>query len=218
MSFSSVAEVLEGLVALAVYYQAFRFYRLSGERALMRVSASFLALGVGLLAHGLSLGAVLLALAGPVRALTRPALFISRVMALALFGCEAFAYGYLAYFYAKPSQEEAAEGLLFPLVLRETPEKPPRPEALIRFIRYHPLLECVVLALLVYLTYKTVSNFLSSRDANPFLIGFAFLFLTAAHACFMLSYFLATFYFTAHVLQLLAFVCVFIVLLRVVSA
>ena len=216
LAFSSAAEVIEGLVALSICHYAYRFYRLSGEEALASLSASFLALSVGLLVHGTSLALICLVTSGFARPALRTAILLaSRIMGLVLFGCEALAYGYLAYSYAKPGRRAAALVLLPVLAAAQ---RPPEPEALIRFVRYHPVLECLVLGLLIYLAYRTISNFLSSRDANPFLVSFAFLFLTAAHACFMLSYFLAALYLTAHILQLLAFLCMLMMLLRVISA
>ena len=226
LGLSSLAEVIEGVIALAIYHQAFRFYRLSGEKSLLRISTAFLVLGLGLLTHGLALGAMLFILAGRFSSI-RLVVLLSRLTSLTLFGCEALAYGSLAFSYARAGgggetsgtgQRGPALGALASLAqspILARPGKPLGPEFLIRFVRYHPFMEVVILALLAYLTYKTISNFLRSRDVNPFLVGFAFLLLTVAHLCFLLSYFLTAFYITAHVLQLLAFISMCLLLVRV---
>ncbi|RLI07740.1 hypothetical protein DRO32_03400 [Candidatus Bathyarchaeota archaeon] len=210
---SSAAEVIEGAVAFSIYHQAFKFYRLSGERKLLSLSTAFLVLGLGLLAHGAILAVLLFLL----RSFPKMAFLLSRISSWALFACEVLAYGSLASSYFRTGSGEEA-GLTLIVLSMAGAGRPMRPELLVKLVRYHPALELVVLALLSYLTYKTMSNFLSNRDMNPFLVGFAFLFLTVAHVCFFLSYFVASLYTTAHVLQLLAFICMSLMIVRVASA
>ncbi len=223
--FSSAMEVLEGLVALLVCYHALKFYKLAGGKQLFSLFTAFLILGVGLMGHGLTTGLVIFYLA---RLKAFFVLLALRVSALALFVCECASYGILAYSYTKgPGETGAAPGkaqltalsawLAWPLATA-IGQRSIKPEVLVALMRPHPLFEAVVLALLAYLSFRTTSHFLSERDLNPFLVCFGFLFLTAARACFLLSHALAALFITGHLLQLLAFLSILLVVLRVISA
>ena len=221
IGFSTAMEIAEGLVALLTCYYALRFYGLTGEKSLLWFHVAFLLLGVGLMAHGISTGAVLFFLVsrlGPALAMG-----ILRAMALVLFLCEAVGYGALTFSYVRTGREEGPGGGGTELALLSAAAPIGRrpviaPEELIRWIRYHPLLEGVVLVMLVYLAFRTVYGLTGRGGLGSFLVGFAFLFLTIAHACFMLSPVLASLYVIAHIFQLLAFTCFLGVVLRVMTA
>jgi len=205
--FSSIMEVVEGSVAFLTCYHALKFYRLTGEKLLLRIHLAFLILGIGLLTHGTAIGITLSLI---------PSFLVFRTSALILFACELIAYVMLAYSYAKAGKEALAPVAPLLLLAREGGRKL-GPEGLIRLIRYHPLLEALILVVLIYLSYKTISNFMSRGGLNPLLVSFSFLFLTVAHVCFLLSYSLAALYITAHVIQLLAFLSMLLMMLRVIS-
>ncbi|HEW89842.1 MAG TPA: hypothetical protein ENG43_00680 [Candidatus Bathyarchaeota archaeon] len=217
ITLSSIIEVVEAAVALFVSFYALRFYSLAREGLFMALFISFLVLGLGLLCHGAATG-LLLMLAPRLRT----AVFVlgMRAFAFMLSACEVFAYGLLAYSYTRYGapgrrKSDGAASLSFPAISLMA-GNPLRQEALIGLVRFHPLLEGLVLAVLAYLAFRTVSNFLSEKEVNPFLVGFSFLFLTASRVCFVLAFSLALLYITAHVLQLLAFLSLLMVLLRVV--
>ena len=219
LGFSSAMEVAEGAVALLTCYHARRFYGLTGEKKLSWLSTAFLLVGIGLLAHGLSIAAVLFALA---KLSPYVAGLVLKVMAPLLFACEALGYGLMAFCYVRAEEGELGEGegspapvvvlaLAWPLM----GVRPLRPEQLMPWVRYHPVLEAIVLAILVFLTYRTTSGLTGRRGLGSFLVGLGFLFLTAAHACFMLSHALASLYVIGHVLQFLAFACMLGLMVRV---
>ena len=220
---SSTLEVVEGLVAMLTCYLALRFYSLARERLFLALFTSFLILGLGLLIHGLAAGVVLL-----MAPRLRPSTFVLtlRSLALTLSICEAFAYGLLAYSYTRYGAPrhggQTGQGVLPSLMLMPalaaSPTNSMGQEVVVGLVRFHPLLEGLILAILAYLAFKTISNFLSEKDVNPFLVSFSFLFLAAARVCFVLAFSLTILYITAHVLQLLAFLSLLIVLLRVVRA
>ena len=223
MAFSSIVEAIEGVVALLVSYYALKFYSLARERLFLALFTSFIVLGLGLLVHGVAT-AVVLALSARMKPIV---FFLSlRSLALVLSVSEVFAYGLLAYSYARYGAQGRQEGVLgaqvllppVPASLPTAEGQPPSPEVLVGLVRCHPILEGIILVILAFLAFRTISNFLSKREVNPFLVGFSFLFLAAARACFVLAFFLALLYITAHALQLLAFLSLLIVLLRVVRA
>lgn len=217
--FSTSMEVLEGAVALLTAYHALKFYRLVREDKLLKLFLAFLSMGLGLVVHGITAGGVLISLAR-----LRPALaFLTlRGSSYALFACEAAGYVLLSLAYARPPREEGgAEGpggsAAF-LLATAAAARPIRPEHLVALMRPPPVLEGIALALLIYLSARTTSNFLSRKEVNPFLVCFSFLFLTAARACFLLSFALAALYITGHVIQLLAFLSFLLLVLRVMRS
>jgi len=221
IGFSSAMEMAEGLVALSTCYYASRFYGLTGERPLLWFQVAFLFLGIGLISHGITTGVALFFLVprlGPITAMR-----VLKAMALVLFSCETIGYGILILSYVKAGRGEiTASGaeLVFLAPTAPVMKRPPRvpPEELIKWIRYHPFLEAVVLVMLVYLTFRAVHGLTGRGGLSSFLVGFAFLFLTIAHVCFMLSSVLASLYVIGHVFQLLAFTCFLGVVLRVMTA
>lgn len=215
LSFSSAMEILEGSVALLTCYYAWRFYGLVREERLLKLFLAFLSIGLGLLAHGLVTAAVLSAIGRLRPGLTFMAL---RGSAIALFFCETVGYVLLALAYARSPEREAGTAVVLLPFLSAAVARPIKPEHLVALMRPHPALEGVALAILIYLCARTTSNFLSRRELNPFLVCFGFLFLAAARACFLLSFALAALYITGHILQLLAFLSVLLLLLRVRAA
>jgi len=218
--FSTSMEVLEGAVALLTAYYALKFYRLVREDKLLKLFLAFLSMGLGLVVHGIMAGGVLISLAR-----LRPALaFLTlRGSSYALFTCEAAGYILLSLTYARlPREEEGGaegpEGSAALLLATAAAARPVRPELLVVLMRPPPVLEGIALALLIYLSARTTSNFLSRKEVNPFLVCFSFLFLTAARACFLLSFALAALYITGHVIQLLAFLSFLLLVLRVMRS
>jgi len=222
IGFSSAMEMAEGLIALSTCYYALRFYGLTGEKSLLWFQVAFLLLGVGLLSHGITTSVViffLLPSLGPITA-TR----VLKAIALVLFSCEAMSYGILIFSYLRAGEGRGRAPRGAELVLlapvAPTAKRPPRipPEELVKWIRYHPFLEAIVLVMLVYLAFRGIHSLTGREGLSSFLVGFAFLFLTIAHTCFMLSPVLASLYVVGHILQLLAFTCFLGVVLRVMAA
>ena len=223
IGFSSAMEMAEGLVALLTCYYASRFYGLTGEKSLLWFQVAFLLLGVGLLSHGIATSVALFFLVpgpGPIMAMR-----VLKATALVLFSCEAIGYGILIFSYVKgggeegaPTHEDGDIAFLAPIALAA--KRPPRilPEELVKWIRYSPFLEAIVLVMLIYLAFRAIHGLTGRGGLGSFLVGFAFLFLTIAHVCFMLSPVLASLYVVGHIFQLLAFTCFLGVVLRVMVA
>jgi len=214
VGFDSLMEFVAFIIAVAIAYEAFKGYRLTKQKTLLYVHFSFAVLSAGLLIDSLAgfLGILARALKGLV-ALTLVGYAIC-------FLAQMVAYVILIVAYVSQSRTLNATPVslslvpLFGLVTLQA-TTPPTIRLLGPLIEYHPVSEIVLLFLVFYITVQTGLNYSASKDANAFLVFLGFLLLALSHLLFILMPFSAMLFVIGHVLQLLGFVSLLSMLLRV---
>jgi len=80
---------------------------------------------------------------------------------------------------------------------------------------YNPFLETVVFFLIAYLAAQAAMNYSAKKERNSLLVFIGFVLLSVSHIFFILPPIVRLFFVMAHVSQLLGFVALLIMLLRV---
>jgi hypothetical protein len=204
-------EFIAFIIALAVAYQALKGYRFTKQRTLWYVHFSFAVLSAGLLIDSLAVFLGILA-----RAL-RAAVAVTLVGYSVYFFAQALAYCMLIYAYV--SQTRTLNMWSIPVLLASmfgfaTLQSPPI-RLLGPLIEYHPVSEILLLFLVFYVAVQTGLNYSATKDRNAFLVFLAFVFLALSHLFFILQPIGPLLFVIGHVLQLLGFVSLLAMLLRV---
>jgi hypothetical protein len=183
-------------IAFAVAYQALKGYRLSKERTLLYLHFSFVLLGVGLLVDGLASLVVL----------------ISHFLRALLY---LYAVGYTISFIA----QLVAYGILVVAYLQQTRSGPNQLVAVavvpILFFERNAITELILLFLIVYITAQTAMNYSLNKSTNALLVFGAFASLSLAHFFFLMFILVPIFFPLAHIAQLVGFLLLLAMLLRV---
>jgi hypothetical protein len=206
-------ELVAFIIAVAIAYQALKGYRLTKQKTLWYVHLSFAALSAGLLIDSFAgfLGIVARTLRGTV--------------ALSLVGYEIYflaqlvAYGLLIYAYVShtrtlnttPSTARLSSLLGF-VTLQALPIRLLGP-----FVEYHPIPEIILLLLVTYIAIQTGLNYSATKDRNALLVFLAFLLLALSHLFFILEPFTESFFVIGHMLQLLGYISLLSMLVRVTT-
>jgi len=189
IGFDSLMLIVDAAIAFAISYYALKGYRLVKERTLFFLHFSFVLLGVGLLVDGVVTIPVL-AFRGLSPIMT--ASYLMRITA------ETIAYGLLLFAYLRQTRSSMVETAPLALVLE-----------------YHPLFEIVVFFLVAYLAAQTAMNYSVRKERNSLLVFIGFALLSVSHMFFILPPILRLFFVMAHVSQLLGFVALLAMLVRV---
>ena len=212
VGFDNLMEFVAFMIALAIAYQAFKGYRITKERTLLYLQFSFALLSCGLLVDSLT---------GFLGMLARALRF---ALTLTLFGysiyflTEVLAYGILIFAYVSQTRRLTGSGAslglisLFGFATLEA-ERPIR--LLGPLVEYHPIPETVLLFLISYVVVQTGLNYSASKERNVLLVFLGFLFLALSHLFFILMLFSPLFFVIGHTFQLLGFVSLLTMLLRV---
>lgn len=185
-------QIVDAIIAFAIGYYALKGYRLVRERTLFVLHFSFILLGVGLLVDGV---------------VTIPALAfrgLSPIITVSYFlriTAEIAAYALLLFAYLRQTRGVMAGTTLSTMVLD-----------------YHPLPEIVVFFLVAYLAAQAAMNYSVKKERNSLLVFIGFVLLSMSHMFFILPPILRLFFVMAHVSQLLGFVALLTMLLRVARA
>gem|GEM_PF-928715 len=213
VGFDSLMEFVAFIIALAIAFQAFKGYRLTKQRTLLYVQFSFALLSAGLLVDSLAgfLGILARSLKG-IEILTQVGYTI-------YFLAQVLAYGILVYAYVSQTRTLSTASLTLPLAslsgieaLQASQSPVVRPLPL---LEYHPISEIVLLFLIVYIAFQTAINYSATKERNAFLVFLGFLLLALSHLFFILALLGPLFFVLGHVFQLLAFVSLLMMLLRV---
>lgn len=216
VGFDSLMEFIAFIIALTIAFQAFKGYRLTRQRTLLYVQFSFALLSAGLLIDSLTgfLGILARSLKG-VEILTQVGYTI-------YFLAQVLAYGILVYAYVSQTRAMSTTSvspLLVPLFgfstlqVSQAPVIKPLP-----LLEYHPISEIVLLFLVVYIAFQTGINYSATKDRNAFLVFLGFLLLALSHLFFTLMPLGPLFFVFGHAFQLLGFVSLLTMLLRVTRA
>lgn len=214
IGFDSLMEFVAFIIALAVAYQAFKGYRLTKQRTLLYVHFSFALLSTGLLID--SLAGFLGILARTLRGVVAVTLVGYSIYFLA----QVLAYGILIFAYVSQTRTMTSASLslwttplLGSITLQAAQGLPIK--LLGPLVEYHPLSEIVLLFLVFYITVQTGLNYSATKDRNALLVFLGFLLLALSHLFFILMRFGAVLFVVGHVLQLVGFVSLLAMLLRV---
>ena len=217
VGFDSLMEFVAFIIALAIAYQAFKGYRVGKQRTLLYLHFSFALLSAGLLIDSLAgfLGLLSRALGGT--------LVLTVVGYSIYFMAQVLAYGILIFAYVSQARTLSAtsRSLCVAAALGfGTLQAVPIPaiKLLGRLVEYHPVAEIILLFLVFYITLQTGLNYSATKDRNAFLVFLGFLLLALSHLLFILMPFGALLFVIGHVLQLLGFVSLLAMLLRVTTA
>jgi len=209
-------EFVAFIIALAIAFQALKGYRLTKQKTLLYVQFSFALLSAGLLVDSLAgfLGILARSLKG-VEILTQVGYTI-------YFLAQVLAYGILVYAYVSQTRTLSTTSISRSLVslsgfaafqASQAPVIRPLP-----LLEYHPISEIVLLFLLVYITFQTGINYSATKERNAFLVFLGFLLLVLSHLFFILALVGPLFFVFGHVFQLVGFVSLLSMLLRVTRA
>lgn len=216
VGFDSLMEFIAVIIALTIAFQAFKGYRLTRQRTLLYVQFSFALLSAGLLIDSLTgfLGILARSLKG-VEILTQVGYTI-------YFLAQVLAYGILVYAYVSQTRAMSTTSvspLLVPLFGFSTLQVSQAPVIkALPLLEYHPISEIVLLFLVVYIAFQTGINYSATKDRNAFLVFLGFLLLALSHLFFTLMLLGPLFFVFGHVFQLLGFVSLLTMLLRVTRA
>jgi len=213
VGFDSLMEFVAFIIALAIAFQAFKGYRLTKQRTLLYVQFSFALLSAGLLVDSLAgfLGILARSLKG-IEILTQVGYTI-------YFLAQVLAYGILVYAYVSQTRTLSTASLTLPLAslsgiealqASQSPVVKPLP-----LLEYHPISEIVLLFLIVYIAFQTAINYSATKERNALLVFLGFLLLALSHLFFILALLRPLFFVFGHVFQLLGFVSLLMMLLRV---
>jgi hypothetical protein len=186
------------MIAFAIGYYALKGYRLVRERTLFFLHFSFILLGAGLLTDGV-VSMPVLAFRGlsPMMAIG----YMIRITA------EIIAYTLLLLAHLRHTRSVMAETTMPVVASGAVP--------LIEILPYHPLLEIVVFFLVMFTAAQTAMNYGVRRDRNSLLVFIGFVLLAASHVLFIFPPIIRFFFALAHVTQLLGFLALLTMLLRV---
>lgn len=193
--FGSIMEFIAFIIAIAIANQALRGYKLSKEKTLLYLNISFVLIGAGLLVDSLSGFMVFLAF-------HRHILLFAFAFGYSInFFAQVVAYGLLVYAYIYQ-----ARSLSGSLVLAAVP---------VLFFERNALTELILIFLLAYIAAQTGINYNIHKGTNSMLVFGAFLSLTFAHVFFLIFTIIPIFYPIAHITQLVGFLLLLVMLLRV---
>jgi hypothetical protein len=205
-------EFIAFMIALAIAYQAFKGYRITKERTLHYLQFSFALLSCGLFVDSLT------GFLGMLARVLRFALTLTLLGYSTYFLTQVLAYGILIFAYVSQTRSLVRSGAslgLIPLLGFATLEAE-RPFRLLGpLVEYHPIPEIVLLFLILYVAVQTGLNYSASKARNALLVFLGFLFLALSHLFFVLVLFSPLFFVIGHTLQLLGFVSLLTMLLRV---
>jgi hypothetical protein len=206
-------ELIAFVIAVAIAYQALKGYRLTKQKTLWYVHLSFAALSAGLLVDSFA------GLLGIVARTLRGAVALSLVGYEIYFVAQLIAYGLLIYAYVSHTRtlntipSAAVLSSLFGFVtLQAFPIRFFGP-----FVEYHPVAEIILLVLVTYIAIQTGLNYSATKDRNALLVFLAFLLLALSHLFFILEPFSAFYFVIGHVLQLLGYISLLWMLVRVTT-
>jgi len=214
VGFDSLMESVAFIIAVAIAYEAFKGYRLTKQKTLLYVHFSFAMLSAGLLIDSLAgfLGILARASKGFVA--------LTLVGYSVYFLAQVLAYVILVFAYVSQTRTLSTTSVslslapLFGFLALQTAEAPAI-RLLGPLIEYHPVSEIVLLFLVFYITVQTGLNYSATKDTDAFLVFVGFLLLALSHLLFILIPFSAMLFVIGHVLQLLGFVSLLSMLLRV---
>jgi len=206
-------ELVAFIIALAIAYQALKGYRLTKQRTLWYIHVSFAALSAGLLVNSF------LGFLGIIAHTLRSIVALSLIGYMIYFLAQLVAYGLLIYAYVSHTRtlnmtsSTAMLASLFGFVTLQA-----RPIRLFGpLVEYHPIPEIVLLLLVMYIAIQTGLNYSATKDRNALLVFLAFLLLALSHLFFILEPFSELFFVIGHILQLLGYISLLTMLLRVTT-
>ena len=217
VGFDSLMEFVAFIIAVAVAYQAFKGYRLTKQKTLLYVHFSFALLSAGLLIDSFA------GFLGILARTLRGAVAVTVVGYAIYFLAQALAYGILIFAYVSQTGTMSTASIslwIAPLLGSATLQAAQGPpiKLLGPLVEYHPVSEILLLFLVFYITVQTGLNYSATKDGNALLVFLGFLLLALSHLLFILMPLGALLFAIGHVLQLLGFVSLLAMLLRVTSS
>lgn len=201
VGFDSMMQIVESIIAFAVAYHALKGFRLVKDRTLFFLHFSFVLLGLGLLTDGV-VGLPVFAFRG-----------LSPVVATGYFiriTAEIIAYTLLLFAYLRQTKSFMTSTALLAMTAS--------PVSMFEVLPYHPLLEIAVFFLIAFIATQTAMNYGVRKEKNSLLVFVGFVLLAISHVFFMLPPIIELFFVVAHMTQLLGFLALLIMLLRVTGA
>jgi hypothetical protein len=190
-------EFIAFVIAIAVAHQALKGYRLSKEKTLLYLNLSFVLLGAGLLIDSLSNSVLLLT------RFQRAFLYLSSFGYTMNFAAQVLAYGLLVFAYIQQARGVNTQTALavapLPLLLFE----------------HNAVTELILIFLLVYISAQTAINYSMNKTTTTLFVFIAFTSLAVSHLFFLLFTLAPVFFPFAHVAQLLGFMLLLAMLLKV---
>jgi len=187
--FDSLMQIIDATIAFAIGYYALRGYRLVKERTLFFLHFSFVLLGVGLVVDGV---------------VTIPAFAFRGLLPITT-----------TTYYLRIITEIVAYALLLFAYLRQTRSFMTGTALSAMVLDYNPFLETLVFFLVAYLAAQAAMNYSTKKERNSLLVFIGFVLLSLSHTFFILPPIVRLFFVIAHVSQLLGFVALLTMLLRV---
>jgi len=194
--FGAFMEFIAFAIAIAIANQALKGYRLSKEKTLLYLNLSFVLIGAGLLVDGLA--SLIVFVTGAHRGFLYP----FAVGYTIYFFAQVIAYGLLVYAYVYQAREIGAG----PALIAAVP---------FLFFARNAVTELILIFLLVYIATQTGNNYSLNKGTNALLVFGAFVTLSIAHVFFLIFTVDRIFYPLAHITQLLGFLLLLWMLLRV---
>lgn len=189
VGFDSLMQLIGSIIALSIAYYALKGYRLTRERTLFYLHFSFVLLGVGLFTDGV---------------VTLPATRLPGLLPLANIT-----------YYIRISTEIIGYGLLLYAYLRRTKQTLIESAPVTAIIGHSSILELIVFFILSYITIQCAMNYSVKKDRNVLLVLLGFLLLAVSHLLSMVPPLLPLLFVASHVAQLLGFICLLAMLVRV---
>jgi len=188
-------EIVVAFIALAIGFYAIKCFKVTSERSFLYLDASFTLLAIGFLTDSLVTLYVRFVLEDIVKFR-----FLLSVGNWILFIAEIIAYGLLAYLYFRQAYAIAIPAVI-PYVLRE----------------HNPIAEIVLIVLLSYVVLQSAKSYSFNKSDGALLVTIGFSLILASHVLFLLAIKWGLSYILAHIAQLLGFLCLLTMLVKVIK-
>jgi len=188
-------QIIDAVVAFLIGFFAFKGFRLLKDRTLLNLHFSFTLLGVGLLVYGITTRYFMIR---P----SRLAILFSNFGYFIFFITELIAYGLLIFTYLKQTKNiTSSMSFIFPVII----------------IQYGYIPELIIFFLTAYITCQCAINYIVRKNINSFLVLIGFALIAASHVTFPLVRYSGLSFLVAHTMQLMGFISLLTMLLRVSS-
>lgn len=189
-------ETISALISFSIAYFAMKAYKLTGNKSLMYLYFGFSVLGAGMITRVIA--STYIALLIKELEIKIRNLIFTISMIYGLMRTIAYILFTLAYVHRTKIEIEqgAVTATIIPIIL-------------------NPYFELVEMTLLIYVTAQAAINFIESRNVNSMLIFVGFTLILISHIAFMFSIIISQMYILAHLIQLIGFICMLLMLIKV---
>ncbi len=192
-------EMVSSFISLLIGYYSFKGYKTTENRGFFLLYIGFVVLGLSMLFRVVSTVFVLATLKVAERG--APILIsISRNLGVVYSLMRIFSYFVFSYLFIKQAKESLS---IYPGFVS------------LPFLVFNANLELLAIVPLSYIVFQTLLNWVSSRSLDGFLVFLGFLLMAASHLFFIFSIIRISFYLIGHFLQLIGFISLLTMLIRV---